>query len=247
MMRRLLVFIAAILLGITATCYSAPPGLWAQWILDWHHVSGNTLTPIQGLPSTAISVEAWGMVQESRDWSSFTNFIQDNGSYERGWILGTRNGAFMFGIASVRDGKSEPYLTYMTADRPYEHGKWYHVAGVYDGKRMKLYVDGRLAAECDYQYGAIAYPDEGTLAIGAYIDSDEQCNLVGAVREVRIYGRALTPAEVQESLPGPGGLLGSGNTEGIPARLMMVNGSSIEGILVGTDGAILLIETGLGR
>ena len=44
-----------------------------------------------------------------------------------------------------------------------------------------------------------------------------------------------------------GGLLGSGNTEGIPARLMMVDGFSIEGILVGTDGAILLIETGLGR
>jgi hypothetical protein len=41
--------------------------------------------------------------------------------------------------------------------------------------------------------------------------------------------------------------LGSGNTEGIPARLMMVDGFSIEGILVGTDGAILLIETGLGR
>jgi hypothetical protein len=222
MMRKLLVFTAAILLSIAATCYSASPGLWAQWILDSHHVSGNTLTSIQGLPgftdgtavwvdgpggrwyrmdglsnhfvmysgasggldlpSTAISIEAWGMVQESRDWSSFVNFIQDNGSHERGWILGTRGGAFMFGIASVRDGKNEPYLTYMTADRPYEHGKWYHVAGVYDGKTMKLYVDGRLAAECDYQYGAIAYPAEGTLAVGAYVDSNEQCNLAGAGR-----------------------------------------------------------------
>jgi hypothetical protein len=63
---------------------------------------------------------------------------------------------------------------------------------------------------------------------------------------VRIYDRALTASEVQKSVPGSGGLLGSGKTEGIPVRLTMVNGSSIEGILVGTDSTILLIEVGSG-
>lgn len=77
-------------------------------------------------------------------------------------------------------------------------------------------------------------------------EDNEQCNLVGVVREVRIYDRALTASEVQKSVPGSGGLLGSGKTEGIPVRLTMVNGSSIEGILVGTDSTILLIEVGSG-
>ena len=188
------------------------------------------------------------MIAEPTNWAGFASFIQDNGSYERGWMLGCLDGKFMFGLASLGDRKvTDPYpsyLTFMKADGPFETGKWYHVVGVYDGTAMRLYVDGRLAAESKDQDGVICYPDQGVLAIGAYVDDDERHNLSGAVREVRIYGRALTANEVASSVPESAVSLGSDAAQGIPVRLVMLDGSVIDGILVGADGLGLLVSGG---
>ena len=210
-----------------------------------HFVIYSGATSGLALPSTAITVEAWAMVAQSSNWAGFANFIQDNGSYERGWILGCLDGRFMFGLASLRGNKptdSYPsYLTFMKADSPYENDRWYHVVGAYDGSTMRLYVDGRLAAESTDQFGAICYPDQSELAIGAYVDSNERINLNGAIREVRIYNRALTAAEVASSMPEPGIPSGADAAQSIRVRLIMLDGSIIDGILIGADGLDLLI------
>ncbi|MGI6131226.1 MAG: LamG domain-containing protein [Bacillota bacterium] len=232
-----------------AAWIDGPDGKW--YLMDGssnHFVIYSGATSGLALPSAAITVEAWVMVAESTNWASFANFIQDNGSYERGWILGCLDGRFMFGLASLGDRKvTDPYpsyLTYMKADGPFETGKWYHVVGVYDGTVMRLYVDGRLAAESNDQHGLICYPDQGVLAIGAYADDDERHNLSGAVREVRIYSRALTASEVASSIPESVVSLGADAAQGIPVRLMMLDGSIIDGILVGADGLDLLVSGG---
>lgn len=226
-----------------------PEGKWYRMDgSENHFVICSGPTSGLALPSTAITVEAWAMIAEPTNWAGFASFIQDNGSYERGWMLGCLDGRFMFGLASLGDRKvTDPYpsyLTFMKADGPFETGKWYHVVGVYDGTAMRLYVDGRLAAESRDQYGVICYPDQGVLAIGAYVDDDERHNLSGAVREVRIYGRALTANEVASSVPESVVSLGSDAVQGIPVRLMMLDGSVIDGILVGADGLDLLVSGG---
>jgi len=223
-----------------------PDGKWYR--MDG---SGNHFVVYSGakdglaLPSTSITVEAWAMVEQSTNWAGFASFIQDNGSYERGWILGCLDGRFMFGLASLGDRKvTDPYpsyLTYMKAEGPFETGKWYHVVGVYDGTVMRLYVDSQLAAESKDQHGVICYPDQGVLAIGAYADDDERHNLSGAVREVRIYSRALTASEVASSILEPVVPLGADASQGIPVRLLMLDGSTIEGFLIGAYGMDLLV------
>jgi len=224
-----------------------PDGKWYR--MDG---SGNHFVVYSGakdglaLPSTSITVEAWAMLSESTNWAGLANFIQDNGSYERGWMLGCLDDRFMFGLASLGDRKpTDPYpsyLTYMKADGPFEIGKWYHVVGVYDGTTMRLYVDGLLAAESNDQRGVICYPDQGVLAIGAYVDNDERHNLPGAIREVRIYSRALTADEVASSMPGSVMVSSDADAaQGIPVRLLMLDGSAIEGFLVGAYGMDLLV------
>jgi len=223
-----------------------PDGKWYR--MDG---SGNHFVVYSGakdglaLPSTSITVEAWAMVEQSTNWAGFASFIQDNGSYERGWILGCLDGRFMFGLASLGDRKvTDPYpsyLTYMKAEGPFETGKWYHVVGVYDGTVMRLYVDSQLAAESKDQHGVICYPDQGVLAIGAYADDDERHNLSGAVREVRVYSRALTASEVASSILEPVVPLGADASQGIPVRLLMLDGSTIEGFLIGAYGMDLLV------
>jgi len=227
-----------------------PDGKWYRMDGSSNHfVIYSGATSGLASPSTAITVEAWAMVSESANWAGLASFIQDNGSYERGWMLGCLDGRFMFGLASLGDRKpTDPYpsyLTYMKADGPFETGRWYHVVGVYDGTTMRLYVDGRLSAESKDQHGVICYPDQGVLAIGAYVDNDERHNLPGAIREVRIYSRALTADEVASSMPGSVMVSSDADAaQGIPVRLLMLDGSAIEGFLVGAYGVDLLVAKG---
>lgn len=145
-----------------------------------------------GLPSETITVDAWARVDKPLEWGGIVGCLQDNGSFERGWILGFRKSTFCFGIAS----ESKKKFTYLTSRRMFEPGYWYHVAGTYDGKKMRLFVDGKLVAESGEQQGPVAYPPAARFVIGAYEDKDELFLLKGAVEQVSVWGRALSREEV---------------------------------------------------
>ena len=61
------------------------------------------------LPERDITVEAWVKVDEPLEWGGIVGVIQDNGSYEKGWLLGYRKSMLCFGVASEKAGK----LTYL--------------------------------------------------------------------------------------------------------------------------------------
>jgi hypothetical protein len=72
-------------------------------------------------------------------------------------------------------------------------GVWHHVAAVYDGTDMRIYLDGHL----DGSLRMNQVPTDGptTLKIGARGD-DANTRLGGLIDEVRIFNRALTPCEI---------------------------------------------------
>jgi len=145
------------------------------------------------LPTKAITAEAWVWLDRTRDWGGFVGAIQDNGDYERGWLLGSRKANFCFAVATAKAGR----LTYLTAPQPLQRGFWYHVAGTYDGREQKLYVDGRLAARSTAQQGPILYPPRAFYTLAAYRDDNETHTMAGRIERVSVYGRALTAAEVR--------------------------------------------------
>jgi len=147
------------------------------------------------LPKTSITVEAWARVDKPTTWGGLVGAIQDNGSYERGWLLGFRDKRFCFALAS---DKKTPRLTYLTEAKDREMGQWHHVAGVYDGRELKLYVDGELAASSKDQQGDILYPPNAVFEIGAYHDDNEYYRMQGAIHEVRIFKRALSASEIKK-------------------------------------------------
>ena len=86
---------------------------------------------------------------------------------------------------------------------PPEEGKWIHIAGVYDGKEMRIYLDGQLdegEAGNDFvnpqeQSGEIIV-SEGPLTLG----SEQIWNSAvyhGLMDEVAIFSSALTAQEMQ--------------------------------------------------
>ena len=52
------------------------------------------------LPRPQLTVEAWVLVESTSEWGAFASAIQDNGEYERGWMLGHRGALFCFGLVS---------------------------------------------------------------------------------------------------------------------------------------------------
>ncbi|MBO51421.1 MAG: hypothetical protein CMJ69_11640 [Planctomycetaceae bacterium] len=145
------------------------------------------------LPTKQLTVSAWLRIDAAGEWSGFVSAVQDNGTYEKGWILGQHLSRFTFALCSTKTGK----LTYLESPRLFETGHWYHVVGTYDGKRQKLFVDGQLQGESTAQSGPIAYPPKGVVTLGAYEDDNEYYPLVGALERVSIWDTALADRDVQ--------------------------------------------------
>ncbi|MDB5309630.1 MAG: Calcineurin-like phosphoesterase [Gemmataceae bacterium] len=146
------------------------------------------------LPKEALSVVAWVRVDEPTEWGGILGCVQDNGPAESGFILGYNKTAFSFGLASKGADDGDGKLTYLTGKTGYQRGKWYHVAGVYDGKQMRLYVNGQLDATSAEQSGPVLYARAAPMVIGRYRDDDEDFPLRGAVREVMLCPHAV-PAD----------------------------------------------------
>ena len=148
----------------------------------------------QQLPNRECSFETWVAIDRVQEWGAMVGAIQDNGDYERGWLLGFRNAKFCFAISSVNKKR----LTYLTATDDFVPGAWYHVVGTYDGATMRLFVDGELVASSTEQSGDILYPPKTWLEIGAYHDDNELYPMAGKIAEVSIYKHAASASDVKQ-------------------------------------------------
>ncbi|MCH2179102.1 MAG: PQQ-binding-like beta-propeller repeat protein [Mariniblastus sp.] len=134
------------------------------------------------MPET-ITLEAWVQIDASPKWCGIVGAVQDNGSYERGCMLGVHDGRFFFSLASDQ----RQSLTYLESPTPLEKGKLSHIVGTYDGSLMRLYINGVEVAQSDQQQGSLLVDEKSWLAVGAYKDNDEFYPLKGVVRSVTIY------------------------------------------------------------
>lgn len=74
-------------------------------------------------------------------------------------------------------------------------GNWHRVTGVYDGKNLRIYVDGRMAAE--KPFAGRARSNEFPVMIGNNAEHLDR-PVAGVVREANIYSRALSADEVAD-------------------------------------------------
>eukprot|EP00802_Teleaulax_amphioxeia_P000724 Tamp_00724.p1 GENE.Tamp_00724~~Tamp_00724.p1 ORF type:complete len:968 (+),score=193.40 Tamp_00724:245-2905(+) len=169
-----------------------------------------------------ITVEAWVYDAQPAERSGYVAFFQDNeGSAEsggdgawagdeplpeeekdKGFVLGTDQGAFSFAVASTGTNRLD-YLSSQACASRHHVGAWVHVAGTYDGSVMKLYIDGVLSAEAYTQQGPIAWPtsdEPAELTLGAWLGTKEQTYFHGMLDEARIWAKPLSAAEIQANM-----------------------------------------------
>jgi hypothetical protein len=156
------------------------------------------------LPTEEMTIELWAWDEQFIEWGGYVVAVQDNGAFEKGWLLGTRWKAFSFALSSEDADDGDGLLTYLNAASSSEMNKWYHVVGTYDSKEMKIYVNGKLEGTSGVQSGAINYPDRIFFSIGAYKDDNEDFVHKGMLDEVRLYDRALSEKEVLNNMEAEG-------------------------------------------
>lgn len=79
-------------------------------------------------------------------------------------------------------------------------GKWHHVAGVYDGAKMSVYVDGQRHASSPAPGGMNVTNDRVFVGANSHMWSPSEWN--GLIDDVRIYSYALREAEIKEIYAG---------------------------------------------
>jgi beta-galactosidase len=88
----------------------------------------------------------------------------------------------------------------LTAPRPANwEGQWHRVAGVFDGRSLQLFADGKLLGEKAFagKVRSNAFP----IMIGNNAEHPER-RVSGVIREARIYNRALGAAEIADARRG---------------------------------------------
>lgn len=132
-------------------------------------------------------------------WSSLgrVDFTPDV-IYRRAWTMAVFNGRLFSGtlpsghVRSFEAGKNATY------DRELPPG-WRHIAAVRERSRLKLYVDGKLVAQSgEFDPAQFDLTNQEPLRIG----TGPQDSFNGKLKDVRLYSKALTAAEVEELAKG---------------------------------------------
>jgi len=144
-----------------------------------------------------ISLLAWIF---SDEWTGNNQWI-DKGNHDakpNGYGVGVFRTAstvlFMLGDGGARQD-------FPAAGIPPEK-KWVHIAAIYDGKAMTVYMDGEVFDSSDRGF-AFNGVSELPLNIGRGVNRSEY-GFLGIVDEVAVFNRALSQSEIKEAMLGIG-------------------------------------------
>jgi hypothetical protein len=114
---------------------------------DWLLAAPDIASAQAALPKKEFSVAAWVFLNELQPEGGIAGLLQDNGDYEKGWLLGYDRKRFTFTVSSTGADDGTGKMTVLPGKTDVEVGRWHHVVGTYDGATMRLYLDGKLESE----------------------------------------------------------------------------------------------------
>lgn len=100
-----------------------------------------------------------------------------------------------FGHAFVIGSGPDTHNANLVSNYAFQRGKWTHIAVTY-GPKLKVYMDGELRAERDYDETEAFVA--GNFQIGRHFDSEEARYFQGAIDDILIFGRTLDDEEIRQ-------------------------------------------------
>ena len=116
---------------------------------------------------------------------------------------------FSYGLHILSNGRGRCWLSLTSNTQSYAMApegtvkaqRWHHMAGVYDGSQIRLYLDGEIVATSSATGNLNPYPD-GLLRMGDNGGLTEPMD--GKLDDIRIYSRVLSEAELADVMLGKG-------------------------------------------
>lgn len=162
-------------------------------------------------PITSLTVMTWIKVDVfDKTWQAIV------AKGDNSWRL-CRNGMGAGnGIHFACTGLASPYLH---GNIPVDDGQWHHVAGVYDGTLLSLYVDGKL--DVSRETKGTVNPSEYPVWIGDDAQAGKR-GWKGMIDDVRVYDCALRKDQIEQIYQGQTLDTSSGGT------IQLVNADLVE-------------------
>jgi hypothetical protein len=139
-------------------------------------------------PADALTLSCWvktAVANQDNRW--FINRVVA-GHTAAGYRLGVLGGRPCFEVPQT------DWSHHLKASAPLPVGRWVHLAGTFDGRTMRLYVDG--GEQGTLERPGPVNPSEAPLCLGGY-EPGHPAHFTGLLDEVQLYDRALTPAEIR--------------------------------------------------
>lgn len=151
-----------------------------------------------------ITMMAWVF---NEDWVKNSGQWFDKGSYvlgeeKKGYSMGLINdvGAFKGPNIGMRLGGIQAVYGFNTTG-PMVGKNWHHIAGTYDGKTAKIYLDGEILSNVDRAF-EFSGTNDIDLRLGCTKNHPQYTFKNGSIDEVGIWRRALSQAEIEEAMKG---------------------------------------------
>lgn len=151
-----------------------------------------------------ITVEAW---INATSWGS--SYVSNSIVCKHGWTAGERgyvlraggNGQLSFAIAGVNTGGNNvSWKEAVSPDNALQLNTWHHVAGTYNGDKIRVYIDGVQVRSVNFK-GTIDPSVDYDLKIGRIADDStlEKRFWHGSIDEVRIWNEARSTNEINNN------------------------------------------------
>jgi hypothetical protein len=151
-------------------------------ISDYAHANNSALLNIRN----KLSIECWVNV---RQLASDQTIIRKDACYTFGIGIGGKIGFWV--CLSSGDWQGSWALSQQTLDT----SSWYHVAGVWDGAVLKVYVNGVADIKTMATSGGAIVSNSNNVYLGEFHENSNS-RLNGIVDELRIYNYALPAATI---------------------------------------------------
>ncbi|OGV67015.1 MAG: hypothetical protein A3K19_29610 [Lentisphaerae bacterium RIFOXYB12_FULL_65_16] len=143
------------------------------------------------IAGNAITVEAWIRADtwKTNVWEGSVA-VKDGGTWSGYMLRCGASGKADFNFGDGAAWRSATSAAVMTT------GTWYHVAGVYDGSTVAVYIDGELCASAAATTNIAS--NANPLEIGASPSYVGTRQFDGRIDEVRVWNVARTPQQIRE-------------------------------------------------
>jgi len=161
---------------------------------------------------SAMTIATWVKLENQNDWQQILVKVKETGAFTApyfAWhLFGGHASATqwtpMFQVVNASEAGANASSAVNV-----NYGEWVHLAGVYDGATVRIYVNGVERGNAALTGNIISYTQP--LYVGAHGLPGEFAR--GVIDEIRIYSQALSTSQVQglfvlapTALPPPSGL-----------------------------------------